>query len=310
MSFIFKTNLTLDVRRNSAKHFIVIGAGGNGAYLIRDFIRQVKIQNDRLREDRKTEHSVTIIDADDIEDKNLLRQNFIRSDVGKNKAEVMAQRYGAAFGTEISFVSEYIQSADHLVKISQNKLGTPVFMGAVDNNATRKLIWEAWKRITGAFWIDAGNEEYGGQVVCGFNHPHPASAAHEAKVTPQQFYIPCVVDIYPEIAEGTDKLPTELSCAERAVSAPQNIFTNLTAANLMMGFANNILTGNSDLGDGLRCHAVAFNTKNLMSFTTRLNQLDLLQARCVDRSSAKPDVPAAPKNKKVELILEEVDAPF
>jgi PRTRC genetic system ThiF family protein len=294
MSFVFKPNLTLDVRRDTAKHFIIIGAGGNGAYLIRDFIRQVKIQNDRLAANRKTLHSVTIVDADDIEDKNLLRQNFIRSDVGKNKAEVMANRYGAAFGTEISYVSQYIESADHLLNIASSKDGYPVFMGAVDNNATRKLIWEAWKKTSGSFWIDAGNEEYGGQVVCGYNYRYRATAEHEERAShPQQFYVPCVVDIYPEIAEGQDKLPTELSCAERAVSAPQNIFTNLTAANLMMGFANNILTGNSDLGDGLKCHSVAFNTKNLMSFTTRFNHLDLLQTR-YQASTSQPEAVQVP----------------
>lgn len=38
-----------------------------------------------------------------------------------------------------------------------------------------------------------------------------------------------------------DKLPTEESCAEQAVSAPQNIHTNMTAADIIFGFVNRLL---------------------------------------------------------------------
>ena len=117
------------------------------------------------------------------------------------------------------------------------------------------------------------NEEWAGQVVCGYNAgrtPNP-----EKKNEPHHFDLPSVADLHPEVLDGTDKLPTELSCAERAVSNPQNIYTNMTAANLLMGFANVILTADDRKGEGLRHHAVHFNCET-STFTTRLNKYELL----------------------------------
>jgi PRTRC genetic system ThiF family protein len=303
--FVLKPNLTLAIDRNQPRHWVIVGAGGNGAYFIRDFMRQIDLQNRRLQiMSVALRHYVTIIDADEVEFKNLVRQNFISGDIGKNKAEVVATRYGRAFGTEISYINRYVESSEDLKQIATSKGSPPVFIGAVDNNKTRALIWNAWKEIVNAFWIDAGNEEHGGQVVCGYNYPKTATEDMASK--PHAFYMPCVIDIYPEVAEATDKLPTELSCAEQSESAPQNIFTNLTAANLMMGFANIILTADTPNGEGLRCHAVAFNTKNLMSHTTRLNNPDLLQARYVAPEqaefvevpvTAEVAIPAKPRTK-------------
>ena len=43
-----------------------------------------------------------------VEEKNLLRQNFITSDQGKYKAEVLAKRYSAAFGVDIKFSYNFV----------------------------------------------------------------------------------------------------------------------------------------------------------------------------------------------------------
>lgn len=298
---IFETKYLFDVKRDQGKHWIIIGAGGNGAYFIRDFMRQVKIQNDRLRDSGYSQqHHVTVVDADDVEAKNLTRQNFIRSDIGKLKAEVMADRYSKAFGEAISFVGEYISDSAHLKRIAELKSGYPVFIGAVDNNKTRKIIYDCWKEWQGAYWIDAGNEEWGGQVVCGFNYPQKVNDK-TPKDRATQFRMPCVVDIYPEIFDAQDKHPGEESCAERAVSAPQNIFTNLTAANILMGFANSILAADKNIGHGLKAHASAFNTLNMFAATPRFNNFENLQVEFDEKAflAAKavaeaPSVVAAP----------------
>ncbi len=302
MAFELKKNLILDVKRDQGKHWVIVGAGGNGAYFIRDFMRQVKLQNDRLASLGCRQHKVTIIDADAVEDKNLIRQNFIRNDIGHNKAQAMADRYGKAFGMPINYVSEYITDSEHLYKIAISENGRPVFIGAVDNNKTRKIIYDTYKDISEAFWIDAGNEEWGGQVVCGYNHSDTASLMYEKEDGPLRFRLPCLIDIYPEVYDAQDKLPNEMSCAERTISAPQNVFTNLTAANLMLGFAYGILAFDGRIGEGLKCHAVSFNTKNLMSFTTRYNHLDLLQSRFDHSAYAKAKL-------ATEKPLETIPAP-
>ena len=68
--------------------FIVVGAGGTGGYLIRDLARLIGTFNLQNNMDM----SIIVIDGDKVEPKNLIRQNFIKSDLGKYKAEVMAAR--------------------------------------------------------------------------------------------------------------------------------------------------------------------------------------------------------------------------
>lgn len=285
LALALEPTYTLDVRAKSAKHWVVIGAGGNGGYFIPQLVRQISLQNRMLRVENKAVHAITIIDADEVEDKNLTRQNFLPRDVGHNKAEVMANRYGAAFGVEINYIPEYLSSPEMLTDIIRSKSGyTPVIVGAVDNNKTRAIVYEVFKNTRNIFWLDAGNEEWAGQVVLGYNTGNHKLPNKEIK-TPQLFNLPCVADIYPEILEATDKLPHELSCAERAVSNPQNIQTNQDAANIMMNFANQILTASSNEGRGIKAHAVAFNSQ-IPSTTTTLNKMSTLEPK-------KEEVPAA-----------------
>jgi PRTRC genetic system ThiF family protein len=256
----------LDVKSNVPKHFIIIGAGGNGGYFIPQLARAVSLSNRIATIENRPHHSITIIDADEVEDKNLTRQNFLPIDVGQNKAAVMAARYGRAFGIEINYIDKYLEGADALRDVINSNGAIPVIVGAVDNNKTRAIIYDVFSKRPNTFWLDAGNEEWAGQVVLGYN-----SGGRKPQVgnkAPHLFDVPSVCDIYPEIKEATDKLPTELSCAERAVSNPQNIYTNMTAANILMGFANTILTAKAQDGAGLKQHAVVFNAETISQSTT------------------------------------------
>jgi len=58
--------------------------------------------------------------------------------------------------------------------------------------------------------------------------------------------------------EDTDKFPTELSCAEASLSAPQTIAANMTAAAMVVNLLHNILV----LGDN-KVKAVSFSTITL-----------------------------------------------
>lgn len=282
---------TLDVQAKKAKHWIIIGAGGNGGYLIPNLLRQISLQNRFLRLENKQIHSVTIIDADGVEDKNLTRQNFIQRDVGQNKAAVMANRYGAAFGVEVTYITEYLSSPEMLEDIIKSAPASPVVVGCVDNNATRLIVDQVFRNKKNMFWLDAGNEEWAGQVVIGYNAGKDVEKGNKA---PHLFNLPAVTQMFPEILEGGDKLPHEMSCAERAVSNPQNIQTNQTAANLLMGFCNTILTANAREGEGLKSHAVVFNIQ-APSFATTLNK---------HRFLVKPVEEPKAEEKAVEVEVE------
>lgn len=266
LSSIFEPVYTLSTFPSSPKHFIVIGAGGTGGYLIPNLARLISI----LSKDLRTPHQLTIIDGDKVEFSNLSRQNFYEADVGHNKAVVMASRCSRAFGLNVGVVDQYLDSFGMLADIAHSYFDlTPVFIGCVDNNKTRMIIHDVFKSIHMSFYVDAGNEEWAGQVVCGFNYDREVNPDYH---DPQFFRLPCVVDIFPDIRNAQDKLPTEISCGERAASAPQNIYTNQSAANIIMGFCNTILTSYN----GLKYHAVTFNAQN-STFHTRLNYLKYLK---------------------------------
>jgi PRTRC genetic system ThiF family protein len=295
LSMALEPTYTLDVQAKKAKHWVIIGAGGNGGYFIPQLMRQISLQNRMLKLENKALHAVTIIDADSVEDKNLTRQNFLPRDVGHNKADIMGQRYGGAFGVEVTVISEYLDSPAMLKQIMSKGNLVPFVVGAVDNNKTRAIVNEVFKNTKGMFWLDMGNEEWAGQVVLGYNAGREFEKGNK---TPHLFNLPSVADMYPEILEATDKLPHEMSCAERAVSNPQNIFTNQTAANLALGFANTILSADARQGDGLKTHAVIFNS-GTMSFDTKLNKERFL-VKTKEEPKAEVEVTPAKKAKVVK----------
>src|SRR5699024_7669810 len=214
--------------------------------------------------------------------------NFIESDLNENKAIVMSTRYGNAFSTNVQHLDEYITSTEQLVEIvnsvtnnakdyNQQFADIPIIVDCVDNNKTRVFIHEAVKEISkyrDIYSLSSGNEFYNGQVVCGYfpkkNQSHYFSN--------DLFHTPSVTEMFPEILEGGDKLPTELSCDEAAVSHPQNIMTNITAANLLFSFTNIILTSdpNNELNPGLMYFAQTFDTQTgvIRSFPNKKSIID------------------------------------
>ena len=69
-------------------------------------------------------------------------------------------------------------------------------------------------------------------------------------------YYPPIGIIYPDVLEETDKFPTELSCAEASMSAPQSMAANITAATAVVDMIYNIL-------------AVGDNTVRKVTFSTQ-----------------------------------------
>lgn len=136
-------------------HFILIGAGGTGGYLVPNLARQISV----LNHDMKTNHQLTICDADIVEVPNLIRQNFIPQDINQNKASVLAQRYSAAFGIQIAYKDEYIESETALNFLARelHPKAVPVIIGAVDNNKTRQMITSVFKASQKhTFYLDSG----------------------------------------------------------------------------------------------------------------------------------------------------------
>ena len=234
---------------------IIIGAGGTGGYVIQDLVRYLA---------DPTKHQVVLVDGDAAEEKNLLRQNFIHADLHKNKAQALAERYSAVFGLDISYYPKYIENAGELSHLIYDYRYTndvdfhPIVISTVDNIKTRKLIENVFETGEPFVWIDAGNEDVWGQVVLSSNR--------QVSVGPNtNYYLPSIFTVHPEMAEVNDKLPTEMSCAERAVSAPQTIFANRMSANIIMNILTSLLQSQP-----IDYNEVGFNIQKNQSWSQKL----------------------------------------
>jgi molybdopterin/thiamine biosynthesis adenylyltransferase len=261
------------------ENVLIMGCGGTGAYVAAHLSRFISVLNQKTRKEEQI--SLFLADGDIVEIKNLARQHFVNSDISKNKATVLAERYSNAFGIEICVIPKDIENLEDLAFMGENRKrnkASDLIVGCVDNNATRKLIYD-WFSSTNdhysyrsRFWIDCGNEERAGQVICGYAPSRILDCAIQANPktgVAGEFSLPCVAECYPEIISGERKFNSSLSCAERAISAPQNIQTNVTAATIALNYIQKLL-----IGEGLKSHGVEFSIDN--SFTTKLNTSDNL----------------------------------
>lgn len=210
---------------------IVIGAGGTGGYVVPHLYRIGFSSEHQIR--------IVVCDGDVVEEKNLIRQNFVHQDIGRNKAQVLAERYSAAFGIECEYIPRFIENEEELLELTapdfcQNSWrGIPetqrvILLGCVDNNKSRQLCHSVFYKQADLIYIDSGNGEHTGQVVCGVRQNNRTT------------YKP-VCSLYSDMLADEDKFPSELSCAERAVSAPQSVTANLTAATAMVSFLYDLL---------------------------------------------------------------------
>jgi PRTRC genetic system ThiF family protein len=239
-------------------NILVIGCGGTGSFIIPNLVR--------LLLNNKKPYCLTLADADVVEDKNLIRQNFIKSDVGKNKAEALARRYSAAFGTQIQFIPKYLESADDIANVLKNaqvngiNFGAghiPLVISCVDNIKARQFMVDALRLQypDGAYLLDCGNEDTAGQVLLSMVTQNliPSTGMYKS---------PTLFDVYPELKERakTDKLASELSCAEMAESSSQFGFVNLNAATIALNFIYDLLSDNP-----ITTYMVEFSIKNKFS---------------------------------------------
>lgn len=153
---------------------VVVGCGGTGGRLL-PMIGQIMSRgqwNDLVP-------TVTLIDGDEVEVKNLTRQNFIVDDVGRNKAECLAERYGSAFEIPMICIPHFFQGSPSMgdwlrghVPESMRRLVTErptTFFLCVDNMKARFEIIQAILLSTlrtglEHMIIDAGNENTYGQT--------------------------------------------------------------------------------------------------------------------------------------------------
>lgn len=230
---------------------VMLGAGGTGGHIAPHLYRLLYALDRPAR--------FIVCDGDVVEEKNLVRQNFIPADLGENKAKVLAERYSTVFGMETEYVPGFVETEEQLkelltpeyflmrlpgYRVPKQVEELVILIGAVDNNKSRQLCHRVFQQAEELIYIDSGNGEYTGQVVCGVRRAFKT-------------YYPPIGTVYPDVLEDTDKFPTELNCAEASASAPQSMAANITAATAVVDVIYNILA----LGD---------STVRQTTFSTRM----------------------------------------
>lgn len=161
--------------RQIISNVVIVGCGGTGSRLL-PMVSQLMSRgkwNDMVP-------TITLIDGDEVEVKNLTRQNFIADDVGRNKAECLAERYGGAFEIPTVSINQYIPN-DVLSMRNWLRRNVPeamqrlitdrpmvVFL-CVDNmqarfNIIQSILYSTVESGIEHLIVDAGNENTYGQA--------------------------------------------------------------------------------------------------------------------------------------------------
>lgn len=219
--------------------FFVIGAGGTGTYFLKEVSRY-------LQGNMKNVVALHIFDGDVVEEKNLARQSFVRDDIGRNKASVMAEALEGNFGLSWRAHDVYVSCAEDVTKFFSRRYSRgavtdvviPVMVSCVDNHACRLVLEEIFDKEDNCILFDSGNEFVTGEVVFAYK-----SGGRVCGQTRSRYF--------PEMKDADLRARTEMSCEELNRVAPQHIFTNMLAGNILSSGVSNLLEGENPLTPGV-----------------------------------------------------------
>ncbi len=206
---------------------ILIGVGGTGSALAPNLAKLFDVLSVRLNK----EFSLTLMDGDRVEQKNVIRQNFMPQDVGLNKAYAVARRITPTVQrTKIESVQDYL-TKEYLIKLQTYN----VIISCVDSTETRKLL--SYLKNPHQLIVDCGNDRESGQVVAG----NAGVGKEECKSLPTDI-LPSPYKLFPELTRKKRKR-RKLSCADRIDVGEQELYANVMTATLALILIQQILMG-------------------------------------------------------------------
>lgn len=194
-------------------NLVLVGCGGTGSWLAPTVARVGRL----LIENFDKDVNIVFCDPDRVEEKNIYRQNFCAAEIGENKAETLAFRYGLAWGLEI-------QASPHAFSdkaLPSSYPSTTVLIGCVDTPKARRSIAKA-----GQWWLDCGNHKNSGQVLLGSGGQRPKDPYSLPGFCS---WLPSPALQRPELLEDEASGPVStanLSCADLALLDSQSLSIN------------------------------------------------------------------------------------
>lgn len=217
LDFVNASRLLIPPANPESVQLILVGCGGTGSWLAPAVVRLARLLDEKY-------HRVVVthfVDPDRVEEKNVYRQNFCRAEVGQNKAEALAFRYGAAWGVQV-----------YAHPLPANKIDVPaaklnVLIGCVDRASARRSIQGMAAQLGNSWWLDCGNEKSSGQILLTCERSRPEDPfglpGFCAWLPPMISRAPDLLEDEPEeLAIDTSRL----SCADLALLDAQGMSIN------------------------------------------------------------------------------------
>jgi PRTRC genetic system ThiF family protein len=215
-------------------YITLVGCGGTGSHIASGLaaIAQALVE-------RSIAVDLFFVDPDRVEAKNVGRQLFSPSDLGRNKAEVLAERFNGAYGLRIMCAARTVDTLDLLPNPAMRD-DLHIVIGAVDNPAARATIAgvvKAAHETTGGtqvahgrlWWLDCGNENHSGQVLLG--NVALKSAMRGAIALGLIDRLPAPNLVYPDlVATPRSRKVKTASCAELTAAGEQSLMINRLVA--------------------------------------------------------------------------------
>lgn len=112
-----------------------------------------------------TSCNMVLIDGDTVEEKNMIRQSYQKHDIGENKAIALSRKINTFYGDICEAYDGYL-TKDEIITMIQKRYSnyTPVIIGCVDNDKTRKLLETTYEKLPSCIYIDSANSKYDGDI--------------------------------------------------------------------------------------------------------------------------------------------------
>lgn len=224
---------------------LVIGAGGTGGLLIPSLARLLAYHP-------HASAYLLIADGDRYEEHNQSRQLCGPQQLGRNKAEAMAEHCQSLGLSHVTARPEYLDKPALRRLLHHPAAGQcPLVVSAVDNDATRAAVIAVLEERTGDWLhVTTGNadDSDGRGRINTSTHWHGVLHSQPIGLSPAL--------LFENIARPGDAIPAHGTCVAQAPSAPQLISANALSAAIALLVIQNLLdqqlpaTSNSAFANG------------------------------------------------------------
>ncbi len=197
---------------NAPVNVVVVGCGGTGSAIVSGLPH---LHQAMVAYGHPGGLAVTLVDADRISAANCVRQPFSESEIGLNKAVILASRVNVFWGLRWQAREEYVDE--------RWSLDADIIIGCVDTRGARKKIAESPMYKEASYYLDIGNSADSGQFILG----QPANSAN----LNDPMRLLTAAELFPEIIDpALDRKDSLPSCSAVDALEKQEPFVNQTLA--------------------------------------------------------------------------------